>query len=182
MSQAYDLLGFVDPMEYEQSVYSESPFREAMDRMNIGSTTHMAVEACLDIRNLGLSKVEIWYAKSDTKAHDAIWHVLKKLLSGGEVTTCAMDQMEEIPEYPVYLDHHLIHPTERITGPDRLVRTVSRHLLDFRLYTRDGYFVATTNQEGVDRLQAFGSCRLILPTNVPYIPKSVRDPGAEGSA
>lgn len=175
LDECYAALGLRPPLEFEREVYDESLFRQELGRKQIGSSTHMLVEATLD-----------WYGFRERGIERSGWIIVmheergehehfRKTLSGlrdilGDIDESWFLLWEnsgrwEVPSFHnkkcmVYIDHHLIDPGNRVTGPHRMVRSAKK-LKDgsYACFDRDRRLVTRLRDwQGLDKLTELASC------------------------
>lgn len=170
LNEMYDRLRLMPPLDYEQHVYQTQLFRKGLDRRRIGSTTHMIIEAALDwyhhtyMREIQIEQVVV-AGDSDCKYVMSMAKDMRRKLGSNIVPIRVLSHREygqrentlRGMNILVYLDHHLINPEDRVTGPHRLVRRIQPGDGEVLLLDRDQKVVAKTTDKGVDKLLSMSS-------------------------
>lgn len=157
----YQGLGLLHPLIFER--HTDGP---------IGSTTHMLVEAVMDYYALEDRRVpRSWYIviekPSDITQGQRVFEAIRKFLRRGKVPEFVFLTPEKyrtgIFLHPkcnpmIYVDHQVLSPDRRVTGPYRMVRAVKTNGSRFNMVDREQRLIAEATPKGVDDFLALASC------------------------
>lgn len=141
----------------------------------VGSTTHMAVEAALDYYALEQRQVtRRWYIvterSEDTEQVRKVLRAVQKFLrrdtgSDFQFLTPEMfraarylDPVAPPPRPMIYVDHRVVSPDRRVTGPHRMVRQVKLDGSRIMLCDRMQRTLLESTADGVNQLLSLTSC------------------------
>lgn len=157
----YQGLNLLHPLIFER--HSDGP---------VGSTTHMLVEAVLDYYALEDRKIpRNWYVviekPSDILQGQRVFEAIRKFLRRASLPEFEFLTPEKyrtgIFLHPkcnpmIYVDHLVLSPDRRVTGPYRMVRGVKPDGSRFKMVDREQRIVAEATEEGVENFLKLASC------------------------
>lgn len=177
LTEAYERLGLCPPLDFEQEVYDSSLFRKELSRKRIGSTTHMLIEAVLDYAGFQIRGIQKFWRivlsmdrNEELKTRkfleracndlgivkDESWFLLCERRFGEPV----FEDYGMWKANMVYVDHDLLNPESRLTGPYRLIRS-AQELSDgtYECFSRDNDLVARiSSKEEMNKVLVHTMC------------------------